>query len=185
MEALHEKVGEIAARFYQYPSRTLDVIGVTGTNGKTSTTHFIAQLIHIMHLKRDAGDDTSGRCAVIGTLGNGLYGELEESTHTTPDAVTLQALFADFRDQQADTVVMEVSSHALSQDRVKGIEFDTAVFTNLTRDHLDYHGDMQKYAHEKLKLFQFPSLKKIILNADDKFSSAISDSLKSSKDSNL
>ncbi len=184
VEALHEKVGEIAARFYQHPSRTLDVIGVTGTNGKTSTTHFIAQLIHIMHLVRDADDDTSGRCAVIGTLGNGLYGELEESTHTTPDAVTLQALLADFRDQKADTVVMEVSSHALSQDRVKGIEFDTAVFTNLTRDHLDYHGDMKRYADEKLKLFGFPSLKHIILNQDDVFASEIVEFIRSISDRN-
>ncbi|MDX2504068.1 MAG: UDP-N-acetylmuramoyl-L-alanyl-D-glutamate--2,6-diaminopimelate ligase [Gammaproteobacteria bacterium] len=171
---LHEKVGEIAARFYRHPSRSLDVIGVTGTNGKTSTAHFIAQLVHAM----DAKNNTD-KCAVIGTLGNGIYGELEKSTHTTPDAVTLQALVADFQSQQAGTLVMEVSSHALAQGRVNGIEFDTAIFTNLSRDHLDYHGDMKSYADEKLKLFQFPSLKHIVVNQDDEFSRDIIESVHS------
>ena len=168
VEALHEKAGEIAARFYQQPSRALNVIGITGTNGKTSTAHFIAQLIHLMKNK-----EAKGKCAVIGTLGNGIYGELEQATHTTPDAVTLQGLMADFRNSQADTLVMEVSSHALAQGRVNGVDFDTAIFTNLSRDHLDYHGDMKHYADEKLKLFQYTSLKHIVVNLDDAFSSEI------------
>lgn len=168
VEKLHEKLGEIAARFYQHPSHDLNVIGITGTNGKTSTAHFIAQLLSFM---------SDAQCAVIGTLGNGIYGQLEASTHTTPDAVTLQALIAQYKEQKADTLVMEVSSHALSQGRVNGVEFDSAVLTNLTRDHLDYHGDMQAYADEKLKLFQLSSLKQIIVNQDDAFSQVIIDSV--------
>ncbi|MCU7938683.1 MAG: UDP-N-acetylmuramoyl-L-alanyl-D-glutamate--2,6-diaminopimelate ligase [gamma proteobacterium symbiont of Bathyaustriella thionipta] len=171
VEKLHEKLGEIASRFYQHPSHDLNVIGITGTNGKTSTAHFVAQL---MSFTNDA------HCAVIGTLGNGLYGQLEKSTHTTPDAVTLQALIDQYKKQKADTLVMEVSSHALSQGRVNGVEFDCAVLTNLTRDHLDYHGDMQAYADEKLKLFQWPSLKHIIVNQDDAFSQVIIDSVSKS-----
>lgn len=167
VELLHEKVGEISARFYGHPSRSVNMIGITGTNGKTSTTHFIAQLMHAID-----GNENSD-CAVIGTLGNGLYGQLEKSTHTTPDAVTLQALIAEFRDKQVSHIVMEVSSHALSQGRVNSVEFDTAVFTNLTRDHLDYHGNMESYAQEKLKLFQCPTLKNIIVNKDDLFSKEI------------
>lgn len=166
--ALHDKVGEIAARFYQHPSREMNVIGITGTNGKTSTAHFIAQIIHGMGTQKN-----SVRCAVIGTLGNGIYGDLEVATHTTPDAVTLQALMSDFKGKQADFVVMEVSSHALAQGRVNGVEFDSAIFTNLTRDHLDYHGDMKRYADEKLKLFQVLSLKHIVVNQDDQFSKEI------------
>lgn len=171
---LHEKVGEIAARFYQHPSHDLQVIGITGTNGKTSTAHFIAQMM--TQLQRAAG-----QCAVIGTLGNGLYGALQQGTHTTPDAVTVQQLMAEFREAQAETLVMEVSSHALSQGRVNGVEFDCAVLTNLSRDHLDYHGDMQAYAAEKLKLFQFASLKQIIVNQDDAFAKQIITSVQDSE----
>ncbi|MCU7833641.1 MAG: UDP-N-acetylmuramoyl-L-alanyl-D-glutamate--2,6-diaminopimelate ligase [gamma proteobacterium symbiont of Taylorina sp.] len=165
IESLHEKIGEIAARFYQHPSHDMDVVGITGTNGKTSIAHFIAQVVH------EANDEK--KCAVIGTLGNGFYGGLEEGTHTTPDAVTLQTMMADFRDKQANMVVMEVSSHALAQSRVNGVEFNTAVFSNLSRDHLDYHGDMECYGGEKLKLFKFSSLKNIVINLDDSFSDKI------------
>ncbi|MCW8930029.1 MAG: UDP-N-acetylmuramoyl-L-alanyl-D-glutamate--2,6-diaminopimelate ligase [Gammaproteobacteria bacterium] len=172
VKALHKNIGEIASRFYQHPSHSLRIIGVTGTNGKTSTAHFIAQLIHEMN-NDDSREEKKGPCAVIGTLGNGLYGQLEQSTHTTPDAVTLQELIAGFRDAKAQALVMEVSSHALAQGRVNGVEFDCAILTNLTRDHLDYHGDMKTYADEKLKLFHFSSLKYIILNKDDSFSDQI------------
>lgn len=185
VEALREKAGIIAARFYNHPSRAMNIIGVTGTNGKTSTAHFIAQLIHIIN--QEAKDDPesnskdiSTQCALIGTLGNGLYGQLEESSHTTPDAITLQALLADFR-KQAKTVVMEVSSHALAQGRVNGVEFDMAVFTNLTRDHLDYHGDMKRYAEEKLKLFKWQTLKLAVVNQDDAFAGEIINYIRSQK----
>lgn len=182
VENLHQKLGLIAARFYHHPSKNLTMIGVTGTNGKTSTTHFIVQLLNL--LNNDRLSTSAATSALIGTLGNGIYPVLHQSTHTTPDAVSLQRLLAEFYDQGVDTVVMEVSSHALSQHRVSNVQFDIAVFTNLSRDHLDYHGDMQNYAREKLKLFQFPVPGKIILNADDKFSDVISQSLQTSEQMN-
>ena len=196
VEDLHNKSGLIAARFYQHPTRELNVIGITGTNGKTSTAHFIARLMILLNKKvNDQGSDistdispedssyngsynSSAHCAIIGTLGNGLYGQLQPSSHTTPDAVTLQQLMAEYREQGIKTVVMEVSSHALSQGRVNGVEFDVAVLTNLSRDHLDYHGDMQSYAAEKLKLFLTPGLKTMVLNQDDPFSEQIAEQLK-------
>lgn len=175
VESLLEKSGEIAARFYQHPSRILNVIGITGTNGKTSTAHFIARMMQQINEQKT---ETEHQCAIIGTLGNGLYGQLQQTTHTTPDAISLQQLLAEYRDQNINTVVMEVSSHALSQGRVNGIEFDVAVLTNLSRDHLDYHGDMQNYAEEKLKLFLKPGLKTVILNKDDAFAEQIINALK-------
>ncbi len=171
-EALHGHVGEIAARFYQYPSHALNVIGVTGTNGKTSVAHFVAQML---------SETLNTSCAVIGTLGNGLYGKLETSTHTTPDAVTLQKLMAQYKKEASQYLVMEVSSHALSQGRVSGTQFDCAVLTNLSRDHLDYHVDMQAYASEKLKLFMMDSLQSIVLNLDDPFSQTIMAKLQEKK----
>jgi UDP-N-acetylmuramoyl-L-alanyl-D-glutamate--2,6-diaminopimelate ligase len=145
---LSDKIGEIAARFYDHPSQHQTVIGVTGTNGKTSITHFLAQILH-----------TKTPTGLIGTLGYGIYGALQPATHTTPNAIDLQQLFAQFQAQQVATVVMEVSSHALVQGRVNGIVFDTAIFTNLTRDHLDYHHTMQAYGEAKLQLFTKQGLK--------------------------
>ncbi len=170
---LHQKAGEIAARFYQKPSQTLNVVGITGTNGKTSIAHCIAQLQTTIKTQ----NLSLKKCAVIGTLGNGLYGQLESSQYTTPDAVTLHALMAQYKKEHADTLIMEVSSHALSQGRVNGVAFDTAIFTNLTRDHLDYHKTMQLYGEEKLKLFQMPSLKQVVINVDDEFSGFINASI--------
>ncbi len=174
VEGLLEKSGYIAARFYQHPTKEMRVIGITGTNGKTSTAHFVARLMGLLAQQ----DNTEDRSALIGTLGNGRYGQLQQSTHTTPDAVTVQQLMADYRNQGIQTVIMEVSSHALAQGRVNGVAFDTAVLTNLSRDHLDYHGDMQSYAAEKLKLFLTPGLKNIVLNLDDTFSTQICSELK-------
>ena len=154
---LAEKAGEIAARFHDFPASELTVIGVTGTNGKTSVTHLTANALN--HLGR--------RCAVAGTLGNGMQDNLVESTHTTPDAVSLQAFLAAMRDTAADSLAMEVSSHALVQHRVAGMHFDTAVFTNLTRDHLDYHGNLEAYAAAKRRLFDLPNVRCIVVNADD------------------
>ncbi len=172
IENLSQKIGEIASRFYQNPSQNLKIVGITGTNGKTSIAHLIAHFITCIPVQTMINNERSGakKCAVIGTLGNGLYGKLEKSQYTTPDAVTVQALMAQYKKSQADTLLMEVSSHALSQGRVNGIAFDTAVFTNLTHDHLDYHYTMQSYGEEKLKLFQVPSLKQIVLNQDDELS---------------
>ena len=156
---LTEKLGFIADRFYGSPSRRLVVVGVTGTNGKTTCTQLLAQAL----------DQPPKRCAVIGTLGSGFPGALNASIHTTPDAVTVQRLMANFIAQNASHVAMEVSSHALEQGRVNGVLFHVAVFTNLTRDHLDYHGDMTSYGLAKAKLFSQEGLKYAVINHDDDF----------------
>ena len=150
---------ELAGRFYQQPSQALQMIGITGTNGKTSCSHFIAQALTLLGRKT----------ALIGTTGNGFVGALEAATHTTPDAVRLQQLLAQLRDQDAVAVAMEVSSHALEQQRVAGVAFDQAVFTNLSRDHLDYHGSMEAYAEAKAKLFLNTGVKQAVINTDDPF----------------
>ena len=159
VENLREKSGEIADRVYGRPSEKLWVIGVTGTNGKTSCTHWIAQSLTRLGKKT----------AVIGTLGNGFPGNLAPSSHTTPDAVTIHGFFSDYLNEGAQCVAMEVSSHALAQGRVNGVRFDVAMLTNLTRDHLDYHGDMDAYAATKARLFGRPELRYSVLNADDSF----------------
>ena len=159
IDQLHAKVGEIAARFYGRPSAAMRVIGVTGTNGKTSTVQLVAQaLTRLGH-----------RAATIGTLGAGLHGALHEGERTTPDAISVQALLADFRAAGVSDVAMEVSSHALQQGRVGAVQFEIAAFTNLTRDHLDYHGSMQAYGAAKALLFAMPGLRAAVLNVDDAF----------------
>ena len=159
VSGLRHKIGVIADRFYGAPSRRLVVVGVTGTNGKTTCTQLLAQAL----------DQPPRRCAVIGTLGGGFPGALNASIHTTPDAVMVQHLLADFLEQGAAHVAMEVSSHALEQGRVNGVRFHVAVFTNLTRDHLDYHGDMTAYGQAKAKLFAHEGLKYAVINHDDDF----------------
>ncbi|GGA50189.1 UDP-N-acetylmuramoyl-L-alanyl-D-glutamate--2,6-diaminopimelate ligase [Dyella nitratireducens] len=159
IDGLHAFVGEIAARFFGRPSEAMRVIGVTGTNGKTSTVQLLAQALeHLGH-----------RAATIGTLGAGLHGQLREGERTTPDAIAVQQLFAKFRRDGASHVAMEVSSHALEQGRVAATAFDVAAFTNLTRDHLDYHGSMEAYGAAKAKLFVWPGLKAAAINIDDAF----------------
>ncbi|MEJ2761425.1 MAG: Mur ligase family protein, partial [Gammaproteobacteria bacterium] len=160
---LREKAGIIAARFYGQPSEKLPVIGITGTNGKTSVCHYIAQAL-------SGGGEKVG---CIGTLGYGLYPALEPGPHTTPDAVTVQRLLAGFAAAAAGHAVMEVSSHALDQGRVNGVAFDIAVFTNLSHEHLDFHGDMAGYAAAKRKLFMAPGLGAAVINADDEFGRAL------------
>lgn len=163
---LSQCAGVIAERFFGNPSRKLFTIGVTGTNGKTSVSQFIAQALN-----------EGWPCGVIGTLGNGLYGELEAGSHTTPDAVSLHALLAAMVEQGGRYAVMEVSSHALEQGRVNGVAFATAVFTNLSRDHLDYHGDMASYGRAKRRLFEMPGLRHAVINADDSFGRELLQSL--------
>jgi UDP-N-acetylmuramoyl-L-alanyl-D-glutamate--2,6-diaminopimelate ligase len=158
VEDLRRKASDIAGRFFGHPSKSLSVIGYTGTNGKTSSTQFLAQVL-----------SASGRCGVIGTLGNGFPGDLQPGTHTTPDPVDLQSILSDLQAGGADAVAMEVSSHALDQGRVEAIHFDIAVLTNLSRDHLDYHGSMEEYGASKLRLFRMPGLRCAILNLDDPF----------------
>jgi UDP-N-acetylmuramoyl-L-alanyl-D-glutamate--2,6-diaminopimelate ligase len=159
IDGLREQVGEIAARFYDHPSAALHVIGVTGTNGKTSIVQLLAAAL----------ESLGARAATIGTLGAGLVGAIEPGERTTPDAISVQALLAQFRDAGATHTAMEVSSHALEQGRVNAIGFEIAVFTNLTRDHLDYHGTMENYGAAKAKLFAWPDLKAAVINADDAF----------------
>lgn len=164
---LKSQVGKIAAEYYQHPSEKLTMIGVTGTNGKTSVSQWIAQCLTILGKKT----------AVLGTIGNGLLDSqasvLAEASNTTPDAILLQSLLASYVAQQADAAVMEVSSHGLDQGRVNGIAFDIAVLTNLSRDHLDYHQTMEAYTDAKQKLFECDGLKIAILNADDTFGQAV------------
>ena len=163
---LRHKVGVMADRFYGSPSRALSVIGVTGTNGKTTTSHLIA---YAMNMRSP--------CALIGTLGNGFPGALLPAEHTTPDAISLHRWLDRFRREGASAVSMEVSSHALDQGRVAGARFLGAVFTNLTRDHLDYHGDMGRYGEAKARLFTLPDLAFAVLNGDDAFSEVLKDRL--------
>ena len=162
-------VGKIAERFYGEPSKSQFVIGVTGTNGKTSVTQFIAQALH-----QDAP------CGVIGTLGNGVFGQLEATTFTTPDAVTLHTLLDDMRHDEVNRVAMEVSSHGLEQGRVAGVHFDVAVFTNLSHEHLDYHGDMENYGRAKRRLFECKGLKYAVINLDDAYGRQLLTSLPAS-----
>jgi UDP-N-acetylmuramoyl-L-alanyl-D-glutamate--2,6-diaminopimelate ligase len=157
IEKLGAHAGEIAARFYRHPSRDLFTVGVTGTDGKTSTAHLIAQ----------AFDRLARPSAYFGTIGYGRLGALKAASHTTPDAVRLQQLLAVERDAGAQACAMEVSSHALDQGRVNGVEFDLAILTNIGRDHLDYHGDIETYALAKRKLFAMPGLRMAVLNGDD------------------
>lgn len=161
--ALREHLGEIADRYFGSPSRSLRVIGVTGTNGKTSTVQLLAQAL-------TRNGQTAGS---IGTLGVGLHGELHEGERTTPDVIAVHAALAGLRDAGASEVAMEVSSHALDQGRVDAVRFQVAVFTNLTRDHLDYHGDMAAYGAAKARLFAWAGLKAAVVNLDDAFGAAL------------
>ena len=158
IEGLAEQLSALADRFYQQPSAALQVIGITGTNGKTSVSQMLAQAL----------DRLGSRCGVIGTLGSGLAGALIDHGMTTPDAVAVQAQLASMRDQGASHVAMEVSSHALDQHRVAAVRFAVAVFTNLSRDHLDYHGTMAAYGEAKARLFQ-RDLQAAVVNLDDAF----------------
>ncbi len=156
---LKQAVGMLASEFYGKPSEQLWMVGVTGTNGKTTCSHWLAQAFTAL----------GRQSAVVGTLGNGLLSSLSKTSNTTPDAIVLHGLLADYLAQKAKVVAMEVSSHGLDQGRVNGVAFDIAVFTNLTRDHLDYHGDMQAYGEAKKKLFALDGLKTAVLNRDDAF----------------
>ena len=156
---LQSKLGEIANKFFDKPSQEIFVAGVTGTDGKTSVSHFIAQ----------AMNQESSPAAVIGTLGNGIIDKLEESTHTTPDAISVHEMMADFKRQGVRHIAMEVSSHGLDQERIVGVDLNVAVLTNLSRDHLDYHGSIEEYKKAKKKIFTNDSDQTLILNADDDF----------------
>ena len=154
---LRRQVGVLAARYFGEPGRRLKVIGVTGTNGKTSITWFL----------RDALNALGHACGLIGTLGVGLKGYEDSTGHTTPDPITLQKALRALCDAGADSVAMEVSSHALDQHRLGSTPVRIAVFSNLSRDHLDYHGDMDSYLLAKVALFTRPELQEAVINSDD------------------
>lgn len=162
---LRNRIGEIAAHVYGEPSRALHMVGVTGTNGKTSVAHWVAQALSRLGRKT----------AVIGTVGNGFPGALTPTHNTTPDAIALQQRLAHYRQQGAAACAMEVSSHGLAQGRVNGTRFNVAALTNLSRDHLDYHGDMDRYAAAKARLFSWPGLDSVVLNVDDAFGQRLED----------
>ncbi|TKR29785.1 UDP-N-acetylmuramoyl-L-alanyl-D-glutamate--2,6-diaminopimelate ligase [Luteimonas gilva] len=156
---LRKRMGAMADQFHGQPSRAMTMVGVTGTSGKTSTVQLIAQAL----------ESRGKRAGTIGTLGAGLYGAVEPTGFTTPLVLQMHALLAQLRDAGAAAVAMEVSSHALDQGRVDAVHYDVAVFTNLTRDHLDYHGDMATYGAAKAKLFVRPGLRAAAINLDDEF----------------
>lgn len=160
---LRAALGGLADRAAGSPSAALRVVGVTGTNGKTSTVQLIAQALE--HLGTPAG--------TIGTLGAGRVGRIVEGERTTPDVLSVHTLLARLRDDGARAVAMEVSSHALDQGRVDGVRFEVAVFSNLTRDHLDYHGTMDAYGAAKARLFAWPTLRGAVVNLDDDFGRAL------------
>ena len=156
---LRSYLGLIADRFYQSPSQSLNMIGITGTDGKTSVSHFLAQSM----------DD----CAVIGTIGIGKLDNLQKALYTTPDVLSVHKALAELKAQGIKTVAMEVSSHALDQDRVANVNFDVVVLTNLSRDHLDYHKTVEAYADAKAKLFSWDGIKGAVINMDDAFGQKI------------
>lgn len=152
-------VGLLAAAKYGYPTRKFKTIGVTGTNGKTSITHWLNQVYKL----------TGKTTGIIGTMGAGIYPDITDYQSTTPNPITLQAILADMAKNVVDMAALEVSSHALHQGRVNGISFTTAIFTNLTQDHLDYHKDMENYYLAKRELFFWHGLENAIINVDDEY----------------
>lgn len=156
---LRARMGALADQFHGQPSRSMTMVGVTGTNGKTSTVQLLGQAWQRLGI-------TSGS---IGTLGVGLYGQVVPTGFTTPLVLQMHQVLAQLRDAGASATAMEVSSHALDQGRVDAVHYDIAVFTNLTRDHLDYHGSMDAYGAAKARLFQRPGLKAAVINLDDAY----------------
>ena len=155
---LNNVIGLVASAWYEHPSQKMKVVGITGSNGKTSCSHWLSELLtQHAHIP----------CGIVGTLGAGLWGQLTATGFTTPDAIQLQQALKKIHDQGCQAAAIEVSSHALDQRRVDGTRFDTAVFTNLTQDHLDYHGTMANYETAKARLFAWPHLNCAVINRDD------------------
>jgi UDP-N-acetylmuramoyl-L-alanyl-D-glutamate--2,6-diaminopimelate ligase len=167
VSGLRARMGAMAHSFHGAPSQAMTMVGVTGTSGKTSSVQLIAQALQLC----------GRRSGTIGTLGAGLFGDVRATGFTTPLVLQTHELLAQLRDAGADAVAMEVSSHALDQGRVDAVHYDVAVFTNLTRDHLDYHGDMDSYGAAKARLFAREGLHAAVINADDAFGAQLLDSL--------
>ncbi len=175
VDDLASMTGDIASRFYGTPSADMLVVAVTGTNGKTSCSHFISRALTSAGLK----------CGVVGTMGYGMPDALSGAGLTTPPAVRLQRYLAELRDEKCRGVVLEASSHGLEQGRLNGTRIDIAVFTNITRDHLDYHESFEHYGASKKKLFQWPGLQAAILNRDDPFAGEITKLLAETSDTSI
>jgi UDP-N-acetylmuramoyl-L-alanyl-D-glutamate--2,6-diaminopimelate ligase len=156
---LRDLLGRIADRFFGWPSSHMRIVGITGTNGKTTCAYLLAQCLERLR----------GSAAYIGTLGWGRLDALQAPTHTTPDVVSVHRILAQLRAAGVRDVAMEVSSHALDQGRVDGVRFHSAAFTNLTRDHLDYHGSMQNYGAAKARLLDLPGLQDLVINIGDAY----------------
>lgn len=164
LDGLAEQIGALAATFYGDASQSMPLIGVTGTNGKSSCVHFLAQAWTLWG---------RGAAGMLGTLGYGVLHRLGDASHTTPDAASVQRLLAELKHQELSMVAMEVSSHALCQGRVQACDFAAGVFTNLSRDHLDYHGTMAAYAAAKAKLFTDYRCPLAVINIDDEYGQAL------------
>lgn len=164
---LRARMGTMADTFHDHPSAAMTTVGVTGTNGKTSTVQLLAQ----------AWTLRGEKAGTVGTLGAGIWPKIVPTGFTTPLVLRMHALLAELRDEGAQAVAMEVSSHALDQGRVDGVHFDVGVFTNLTRDHLDYHGDMASYGAAKARLFDWPGLRAAAVNLDDAFGRELFDAV--------
>ena len=156
VDDLRDIAGQVIDRFYLSPSEKMHVVAVTGTDGKTSVTRFLAQAM-----------SSKTTAAVIGTTGNGVWGSIKPATHTTPDVLNLHKLFFELAEQQTEFVAVEVSSHGIDQKRIAGVSIDTAVLTNVSRDHLDYHGSVENYRAVKKQLFALPGVKNRVINIDD------------------
>lgn len=156
VENLTEKLAKFARWFYDNPSQSLKIVGITGTNGKTSVAHYVAQICHQQF-----------KTAVLGTLGNGVFGSLKVSANTTLHCVSLQRQLAEFRVQNVVVVLMEVSSHAIKLGRIEGLNFEVLALTQVTRDHLDFHGTVENYRATKKQLFSDYPAKNWVVNADD------------------
>ena len=166
---LQQQVGPIATRFYRNPSAHINVTGVTGTDGKTSVSQYMAQ----------ACEQLGIACGVIGTLGYGIHPDLQTGSHTTPDAIRLQAMLHGFLVKEIPQVVIEASSHGLKQGRLNGVAVDTAIFTNLGNDHMDYHATREDYENSKRILFQSEGLKHAVINVDDAFGCQLAEEARS------
>jgi len=159
IDNIEEKCADIASRFYGHPDRAMTLVAVTGTDGKTSVCRFIAQAFRRVNRN----------CGYIGTLGWGIGEQLDSTELRTPDVVSLRKILASMRDQGAQIVALEASSHGLSEGRLKDLSIDVAVLTNLGRDHLDYHQTLEAYQAAKAKLFAWPGLTALVLNSRDEF----------------
>ncbi len=167
---LKQQLGYIASAFYGMPSAQLGCVGITGTNGKTTVAHYTAQLLQTLQ-KKPAG--------ILGTLGAGLYGAAPSTGLTTPHASDVQRVIANCVTQGAGSAVIEATSIGLEEGRLNGVTFKVAAFTNLTQDHLDYHGDMNAYGEAKRRLFDWAGLKAAVINIDDSFGADLYSNLKS------